>query len=66
MAEVKKPNKETKVLIEIFNGRPTFGIWEVDPAGNKKSERPIISFGKVKADYIMKHIEDLKDFVELN
>jgi len=38
----------------------------VDPAGNKKSERPIISFGKVKADYIMKHIEDLKDFVELN
>lgn len=60
----KESSKETKVFIDEFNGRPMFGVWEVDPAGNKAKATPIVSFGMAKAKAVMKHIEDLKDFLE--
>lgn len=64
MIEKKKSSKETKVFIDEFNGRPMFAVWEVDPAGNKAKQVPIVSFGKAKAEAILKHIDDLKDFLE--
>lgn len=61
----KSSTKVTKVFVEEFNGRPMFSIWQVDPAGNKMGERPIINFGQTKAEFILRHMEELEDFLEL-
>lgn len=53
----------TKVFIEDFNGKKTFAIFPVNEKGEKFSEFPKVSFGKVKAEFIYKHLEELKQFL---
>lgn len=55
--------KKTKVFLEEYKGNKTFSIWEVDDLGNKSGKIPVIGFGIVKAKAILKHLEDIKEFV---
>lgn len=60
----KFKEKETAVKFDEFKGSRIFGIWEVDEEGNNVSERPLVSFGKGKAKAIVKHIEELQEFID--
>lgn len=55
--------KETKVFIEDFKGNKLLAIWEVDQDGNKVGAFPIISFGRKKAEAIVKHENEVKNWV---
>lgn len=60
---IKKNEVETKVFIEEFKGNKMFAIWPVNAEGEKVGEYPAFSFGAVKASKVLKHIEELKEFV---
>lgn len=60
----EKQSVGTQAFTEEYNGHPLFAIWHVDAEGNKTKNSPLISFGKVKAAEIMKHVEELKKFLE--
>lgn len=62
MAKDKQP-KKTKVFLDEFKGNEMFGVWEVDDDRNKVGAFPLVSFGKTKAQYLVEHIEELKEFV---
>ena len=51
------------VQIGEFKGHKTFSIWMEYENGNKI---PAISFGVKKAESILKHLEELKQFIEEN
>lgn len=55
-----------KTLIEYgeFKGTKTLSIWEVDSSGNKKSNFPLLTFGKKKAEAIMENKEEIEKFAE--
>lgn len=55
-------DKKTKAFFEDFKGHPVIALWEVDPAGNKVGQYPVISLGVRKAKVLLSHIEELKRF----
>lgn len=57
-------SKETKVFNETYNGQPMFAIWPVNAEGTKSGAFPVISIGKKKAKALIKHLEELKKYVE--
>lgn len=57
-----KQEKLTKVFIEDYKGNQMFSIWEVNEDGEKTKAFPIISFGKTKAEALIKHKFDLEGF----
>ena len=57
---------ETKVFDDKYMERPMFTVWEVDENGHKVGERPKFSCGVVKAQFILKHENEIKEFVEKN
>jgi len=56
-------SNETKVLPNDFNSKPMFSIYEFDKEGNKNF-KPLVNMGMKKAELILKHVEDLKKYVE--
>lgn len=54
---------ETKVLKNDYKGNQMFSIYEFDEEGNKNF-RPLVNMGVKKASLILKHLEDLKKFLE--
>ncbi len=56
--------KLTAVKFDEFKGSRIFGIWEVDEDNNNLGDRPLVSFGKGKAKAIVKHIEELQEFID--
>lgn len=56
--------KKTKVSIENFKGNRMFAVWEVDEDDSPVSDYPVVSFGKTKAKAILKHLEELEEFVD--
>lgn len=58
--------KAVKVFIGEFRGSKIFELWPVNNSGEKSSQRPLISFGKGKAEAILDNIEELKKFVDIN
>lgn len=63
---------KTKVLDNPFNGRPMFSVFKVDDEGKKKKDdegqflKPVVNMGIKKAEYCIRHIEELKKYVEEN
>lgn len=65
---------KTKVFTdEKFNGKGMFKVYQVDEngekavefdkqTGKKKTKKPIFNFGITKADILVKHAEELKDY----
>lgn len=58
-----KPAKPTTVEKSEFKGQPTIAIYELEESGDK-SQYPLISFGKKKAQAIIKHLEEIKALAE--
>ena len=56
----------TKVFQDLFKGHKMFAVWEVDEAGNKVGQYPLVNFGGKKANVLMDHLAELKEFVEAN
>jgi len=56
--------KITKAMDSEIKGNKTFAIFEMEE--NEPSKYPVISFGIKKAKAILKHLEDLKTWVEAN
>jgi hypothetical protein len=52
----------TEIELGTFKNSPVFTIWEIDENGDRK-KFPIISFGKKKGEAIVKHWQELKNFV---
>jgi hypothetical protein len=56
----------TKNNLEIesttFKGSPVLTIWELNDQGERKSEYPLISFGKKKAQAIAQFSEEIDEF----
>lgn len=55
---------KTKVFKESFKGSDCFAIWPVDDNDAKIGNYPIVSFGLKKAISIMKHVEELDNFIK--
>jgi hypothetical protein len=55
----------TKVFREKFKGQAMFSVFEVDDSGKKKSEKPVVNMGIKKAELLMKHEEEFKEYVRL-
>jgi hypothetical protein len=55
---------KTKVFKDTFKGSDCFAIWPVDENDAKVGNYPIISFGLKKAISIIKHLEELDQFVK--
>jgi len=55
-------NKEIATVVEFgeYKGSPTLGIYELDDKGEKKPYP--FSFGKKKAQLIMKHLKEIEEF----
>jgi hypothetical protein len=56
--------KKTLTYVEDYKGKPILQIWEVDEENHNISNFPVLSFGTSKVKLILKHIEELKDFVK--
>jgi hypothetical protein len=52
-----------KVFVEDFKGQKIFGIYEVDPTGNKIKQYPELSFGGRKAADLLDNVKELEKFV---
>jgi hypothetical protein len=55
----------TKVFREKFKGQAMFSVFEVDDSGKKKSEKPVLNMGIKKAELVMKHEEEFREYVRL-
>ena len=57
-------NQTKKTIAEKseFKGNPVLSIFEIDEKGEKKAFP--FSFGKKKAQAIIKHLEDIRTFAE--
>ena len=60
MSKDKKELK-TQIVIGDFRGSPTIAIYELNDEGKTK-EHAIITFGKKKAQAIIKHIKEIEEF----
>lgn len=49
-----------------FGRSPIISIWELDENGNRKEEKPVISFGLKKAKAIVDQMAAIASFVEEN
>lgn len=58
-------NNETKVMENDFKGTPMFSIFEFDKEGNKNF-KPLVNMGMKKAKLVLKHVEELKKYVQEN
>lgn len=58
--------KTTEVFDESYAGKPVLAIREVDEIGTKYGVYPVISMGLKKAKAVIKHIDEIKKFVEEN
>jgi len=55
----------TKAFKDEHKGHPTLVIKKVDDDGEPQAGGyPVVAFGLVKAKAILKHIDDIKKFVE--
>jgi hypothetical protein len=52
----------TEIEITKFKGSDVLTIWEVDENGERK-KFPVIAFGKKKGEALVKHWQDVKEFV---
>lgn len=57
--------QELKTVVEVgeYKGSPTVTIWEETESG-ARPQYPLISFGVKKAKLIIKHQEEIKNFIE--
>ena len=55
----------TKVFIEKFKDFPMLSIYEVDTFDKKRWDKPLFSLGRKKIMLVIKHIKELKEFVEM-
>ena len=55
----------TKVFREKFKGQVMFSVFEVDESGKKKSEKPVLNMGIKKAELVLKHEEEFREYVRL-
>ena len=55
---------KTKIFVEKFKGYDCFSVWPVDESGNKIGQYPILSMGAKKAAAVLKHMDELKGFVD--
>lgn len=62
---MSKVVKETKVVPNEYRGHTLFSVFEFDKEGNQ-SEYPVISFAVNKAKVILKHLDELKKYVDDN
>lgn len=64
-AKAKKAPKtpQTAVFVGDYKGKQTFGIWNVDADGDKTGDYPLIAFGIAKAKALLRHAEELEDYV---
>lgn len=53
-----------KVEKSMFKNSLVIQIWQVDENNKKKSEYPLISFGKKKAHAIIENLEEIKKILE--
>lgn len=58
----EKQKKETITEKSEFKGNSILGIYELDDKGEKKPYP--FSFGKKKAQAIIRHLEEIKQFAE--
>jgi len=56
--------KNTKVFVEEFKGKELCAIWEVTADGEKVGSFPVLSFGAKKAEAIIKHMAEIKSYLE--
>lgn len=49
----------TAVFFSTFNKKPILEIWKLDENGQKVGTYPIISFGLVKANAIVEHMDTI-------
>ena len=49
-----------------YRGSQFIKIFEIDDKGEKKSEKPVISFGLKKAKVIVESLEEIKQFIKDN
>ena len=59
--------KTTKVFYETFGRHKLFAVYEVEKDGSKidgEESKPIIKFGARKAQALVDHQEELKQFFE--
>lgn len=54
---------ETRVKESEYKGSPVFSVMKLDDKG-EEYKFPVVSFGKAKAVAIVKHIEDIKRWLE--
>jgi len=62
---MSKEAVETKVLPNTYINKPLFSIFDVDAEGEKTDPkgRPVVSFGIKKAQHVIAHLEELKEYV---
>lgn len=55
-----------KTLVEkdVYGGRPFIKIYEVNEKGEKKQDKPIVSFGYKKAEAILASLKEIEMFIE--
>lgn len=54
---------ETKVVVGDYKGSPVLSIFEIDSEGNQGAY-PVVSFGSKKAKAILKHLDEIKSWVD--
>lgn len=57
---------KTKIVRKEFKGRPLLSIVQTQDNGKPLDAFPIMSFGIKKAEYIVKHLDEIKAFIEDN
>ena len=57
---------KTKVFEDEFKGNPMLAIHKVDEDGAKEYVKADLKFGVKKAQMILDHVEEIKEFVEKN
>lgn len=54
---------KSKLELGKWEGKDTLSIWEVNDQGDKIKKFPLVAFGLRKAQAILAHIEEIKQFV---
>jgi hypothetical protein len=60
----KRSERNTVVKVEKFKGSKTFAIHDQDRIDNDEDRTYIIGFGVTKAKLLLKHLAELKAYVE--
>lgn len=55
---------KTKLCIEDYKGNEVISVWEVDDKDEKVGKFPIVSFGKKKAEAVLKHSQEIQNYLE--